>query len=158
MRVFVAASLSVWMVFSAVGCTKFVKSRTELLREEVARFNDNVRWGRYRTAAKQLPSERRDVWIASMERAGRAFRILEYEVRPQVVNGDQAIVLVDMVYHPTNDVVIRRARRRQVWKNVGGWYLDSEHQIDAQRTAPPDRFPEFGQEPASVSSHEPSPR
>ena len=140
------------MAFSTFGCTKFVKGRTELLREEVSRFNDNVRWGRYRTAAKQLPAERRDIWIASMERAGRAFRILEYEVRPQVVQGDQAVVLVDMVYHPVNDVVIRRVRRRQVWKNAGGWYLDSEHQIDAHRVAPPERFPEFGQGPESLSS------
>ena len=152
MRVFVALSLSLCMVFGAVGCSKFVKSRTELLREEVSRFNDYVRWGRYRTAAKQVPSERRDVWIASMERAGRAFRILEYEVRPQVVDGDEAVVVVDMVYHPINGVVIRRARRRQVWKNAGGWYLDSEHQIDTQRAAPPDRFPEFGESPPSVSA------
>ncbi len=152
MRVFIAVFLSAWMAFSTLGCTKFVKGRTELLREEVARFNDNVRWGRYRTAAKQLPPERRDVWIASMERAGRAFRILEYEVRPQVVQGDQAVVLVDMVYHPINEAVIRRVRRQQVWKNAGGWYLDSEHQVDAHRVAPPERFPEFGQAPPSLSS------
>ena len=152
MRVFVALSLSLCMVAGAIGCTKFVKSRTEVLREEVSRFNDNVRWGRYRTAAKQLPAERRDVWIASMERAGKAFRILEYEVRPQVIEGEHAIVLVDMVYHPVDDVVIRRVRRRQVWKNEGGWFLASEHQVDAQRAAPPDRFPEFGESPPSLSA------
>ncbi len=150
MRFIAVMSLSVWMVFSAVGCTKLVKSRTELLRDEVSRFNDNVRWGRYRVAATQVPAERRDIWIASMERAGRAFRILEYEVHPQTVDVDQAIVMVDMVYHPTNDVVIRHVRRRQVWKNVGGWYLESEHQVDQQRMAPPDRFPEFGDTPQSA--------
>lgn len=150
MRALLALFLSLLMALTTVGCHQLTKSRTELLREEVARFNENVRWGRYRAAATQLPMARRDVWISSMERAGRAFRILEYEVRPQAVEGDQAVVLVDMVYHATNDVVIRHARRRQVWKNVGGWYLESEHQIDAQQSAPPERFPEFSAPPQSA--------
>jgi len=140
------------MATTASGCASLAKSQTELLRDEVNRFNDNVRWGRYRAAATQLPAERRDIWVASMERAGRAFRVLEYEVRPQQVEGDRAVVAVDMVYHPIHDVVIRRVRRRQVWRKDGSWYLESEHQVDSKTMPPPEMFPEFGDAPRSASA------
>ena len=153
MRFVVALLLSVSMALSVSACSRLVKSQSELLRDEVSRFNDNVRWGRYRAAATQIPDERREIWVASMERAGRAFRILDYEVRPQVVQDDMAVVFIDMVYHPTNDVIIQRVRRRQIWKKTGNWYLESEHQMTPQRMPPPDMFPEFGDFPQSASAN-----
>ena len=39
-------------------------------------------------------------YLDLIDGARAALRILEYEVRPQSVEGDEAIVLVDMVYHP----------------------------------------------------------
>ena len=144
--------LGVCVAFAAPACSGLAKSQTEQLRDEVTRFNDNVRWGRYRAASVQIPDQRRDVWVTSMERAGRAFRILEYEVRPQVVDGDIAVVVVDMVYHPIHDVVIQRVRRRQVWKKGGSWYLASEHQVTPQRMPPPDMFPEFGDTTQSANA------
>ena len=153
MRFVVALLLSVSMALSVSACSRLVKSQSELLRDEVSRFNDNVRWGRYRAAATQIPDERREIWVASMERAGRAFRILDYEVRPQVVQDDMAVVFIDMVYHPANDVIIQRVRRRQIWKKTGNWYLESEHQMAPQRMPPPDMFPEFGDLPQSASAN-----
>ena len=144
--------LGVCVAVAAPACSGLAKSQTEQLRDEVTRFNDNVRWGRYRAASVQIPDQRRDVWVASMERAGRAFRILEYEVRPQAVQGDMAVILVDMVYHAAHDVVIQRVRRRQVWRQKGGWYLESEHQVIPQSMPPPDVFPEFGDLPQSANA------
>ena len=144
--------LAVCVASSAPACSGLMKTESEKLRDEVRRFNENVRWGRYRAAATRLPVERRDVWIASMERAGRTFRILEYEVRPVAVQGDMAVILVDMVYHATHDMVIRRVRRRQVWRDKGGWYLESEHQLTPQSMPPPDVFPDFGDLPRSANA------
>ena len=133
-----------------IGCSGMVKSQSDQLRDEVMRFNDNVRWGRYRAASTQIPEARRDVWVSSMERAGRAFRVLDYEVRPQVVQGDTAVVVVDMTYHALHDVVIKRVQRRQVWKKGGSWYLASEQQVTPDRVPPPSMFPELGASPQSV--------
>jgi len=136
----------------APACSSLAKNQTEVLRDEVMRFNENVRWGRYRAAATQLPRERREGWVSSMESAGRTFRILEYEMRPQMVGEDTAIVVVDVTYHANHDVVIQRTRRRQVWKHDGDWYLDAEHEVAFEDAPAPEKFPEFGPPPEAKTS------
>ena len=134
-----------WAMISTVGCSSLVKNQTEQLRDDVARFNENVRWGRYRAAATQIPAVDRQGWLAAMEHAGRTFRILEYEVRPHQVKDDEAVVLVDITYHRHGGVVIERARRQQVWKRDGDWYLSAERQSEHLPEAEvPTKFPEFG--------------
>ena len=71
-----------------------------------------------------------------MERAASNFRILEYEVRPQLIRDDMAVVLVDMAYHRSNDVVIQQMRRRQVWRKRGDWTLETEHEVERKPVAP----------------------
>ena len=150
MRVLLAIILGACVSFTAPACSSLAKSQTELLRDEVSRFNENVRWGRYRAAATQLPSKHRDPWIAAMEQAGHAFRILEYEVRPQLITDDRAVVVVDVTLHPAHAVVIQKVRRRQIWVRDGDWFLDSEVQIAHEPIEPPTMFPELGTETQSA--------
>ena len=152
MRFVSAMILGACVAFSAPACSSLAKNQTEILRDEVSRFNENVRWGRYRAAATQLPTQHREVWVESMERAGRSFRILEYEVRPQSITDDTAVVVVDVTYHVNHDVVIQRMRRRQVWKKDGDWFLDAEHEIAFEPEPEPTKFPEFGKPAQSANS------
>ena len=129
---------------SALGCSGLDQSSTQSLRMEVDRFNQNLRWGRVRQASVQVDPALRERWVIQMERASRAFRILEYEARPVDVGPDRAVVHVDLAFHRANGVVIERVRREQVWERHDGWLLVSERRIERPVERLPTQLPEFG--------------
>ncbi len=136
---------------AATACGPGYRSPEEKLQDTATRFNDNVRWQRYRAAALALPLDRREAWVAAMERASRHFTVADYEVRPVEVGAEQAILQVDMVYHRVGGVVIEQMRRRQTWGyEGGGWLLVADVEIPRLEGPPPDSLPELSA-PASTA-------
>jgi len=120
-------------------------SPTEKLKRIAYRFNENVRWQRFEHASKNVPLERREIWVAAMERAAHSLRIVEYEMRPVLLTEDVSILELDLTYYRMHDHVIAHQRRRQVWKNEeGGWILKSDKEYVRKKPAEPvDNFPDL---------------
>ena len=129
-----------------IGCSGTGNlSPTEKLKRIAHRFNENVRWQRFEHASKNLPMERRELWVAAMEHAAHSLRIVEYEMRPVLLTESLSIVELDLTYYRVHDHVIAHQRRRQVWKNEdSGWVLqsDKEH-IRKAPVDPVDAFPDL---------------
>jgi hypothetical protein len=145
------ASVCVGALFTlSMGCSGFYKTSGEKLKIEVRRFNENVRWQRFRAAAKSIPTERRDDWVGAMEHAATALRITDYDVRPVEVGTDIALMDVDIGYHRIDQVVIKRVRRRQTWRyEGGGWMLESETDIPIVDGPVPENLPRLQAAPES---------
>ena len=149
-----AAPLLAALLVSA--CGPGYQSSREKLHETATRFNDNVRWQRYRAAAAALPLDRRESWVAAMQRASQHFTVADYEVRPVEVGPEQAVLEVDMVFHRVGGVVIEQMRRRQIWQYASGsWLLVSDMEIPHTEGPPPDSLPELQAPPAVAAGHEP---
>jgi len=126
----------------ATGCA--TSSPREQLHDVVLHFNDNVRWQRYREAARALPPRRRAAWVKAMSRMGRVVRISEYDMRPVEVGDTYAVIEVDLSYHRQDDLVVRREKREQMWRLVEGvWQLESDTEVVVEEGQLPDRFPEL---------------
>ena len=138
----VGAALVLTIGLQSAACGAMFKGQAEQLKDEVVQFNENVRWGRYRAAARWLPAKHADGWVRQMERAGQAFRITDYEVTPVEVAEEHAVMHVDVSYHRVNGVLIETMRRKQTWKFVDGWKLQSEKEIPLERNLP-DKMPDF---------------
>ncbi len=138
----VVAALALAVALETVACGAAFKGQGEQLKEEVVQFNENVRWGRYRAAARWVPGKHRDQWVRQMERAGQVFRITDYEVTPVEITEDLAVMYVDVSYHRVNGVLLEKSRRKQTWKYVDSWTLASEKEIPIEDVLP-DKMPEF---------------
>ena len=138
----VAVSLVLAVALECVACTAAFKGQAEQLKDEVVQFNENVRWGRYRAAARWVPGKHRDLWVRQMERAGQVFRITDYEVTPVEISPELAVMYVDVSYHRVGGVLVERSRRKQTWKYVDTWTLASEKEIPIEDILP-DKMPEF---------------
>lgn len=124
------------------GCSSATSSQK--LRDTVLHFNDNVRWQRYRDAARALPPRRRAAWVTAMSRVGRVVSIDEYDMRPVEVGKDYAVIEVDLSYHRRDDLKVRREKRQQIWRLVeGAWILESDREVVLDEHQLPDRFPEL---------------
>lgn len=135
---------SALLLGQTVGCSGIDQSKRKSLRVEVDRFNQNLRWGRVRQASVHVDPALRERWVSQMERASRAFRILEYEARPVEVGPERAVVHVDLAFHRAHGVTIERTRHEQVWEHRGGWVLVSERRVRRPVERLPTEFPEFG--------------
>lgn len=125
-----------------VGCQ--TTSSSQKLRDAVLHFHDNVRWQRYREAARALPPHRRAAWTTAMARMGRMISIDEYDMRPVEIGDDYAVIEVDLAYHRHDDMRVKREKRQQVWRLVdGAWVLESDAEVAIDERALPDRFPEL---------------
>jgi hypothetical protein len=124
------------------GCSNATTS--EKLRDTVLHFNDNVRWQRYRDAARALPPRRRAAWVTAMSRFGQVVSIDEYDMRPVEVGEDFAVIEVDLAYHRHDDLKVHREKRQQMWWLVdGAWMLKSDEKVILDESKLPDRFPEL---------------
>ena len=134
------------LTFVAPGCTTL--SPKQKLHDVVLHFNDNVRWQRYREAARALHPRRRSAWITAMRRMGQVVSIGEYEIRPVEVAESYAIIEVDLSYHRQDDLRVRTEKREQVWRlEKGKWHLESDREIIVDQSQLPDRFPELSAPP-----------
>lgn len=119
-------------------------SSSQKLRDAVLHFHDNVRWQRYREAARALPPHRRAAWTTAMTRMGRMVSIDEYDMRPVEVGDDYAVIEVDLAYHRHDDMRVKREKRQQTWRFVeGAWVLESDAEVALDERGLPERFPEL---------------
>lgn len=126
------------------GCGSLYKSKPEQLKASVRTFNENVRWKRYHAASDFIPEERREAWARAMERAGAVFTVTDYDFAPVLVEGDEAIIQVDLTYHRVHGVVVLPMRRKQVWVYANNeWYLDADTEVEIGDEPPPDRLPDL---------------
>ena len=140
------------LMVNASGCSTL--SPKEKLHDVVLHFNDNIRWQRYREAARAIPPRRRSAWVKAMRRMGQMVRIDEVEMRPVEVNSDFAIIEVDLSYHRQDDLRVRTEKREQVWRfEDEAWHLESDREIIVEEGVLPDRFPELSGPPTPGSSH-----
>jgi hypothetical protein len=134
------------LVAAALGaCSPAYQTNKDALRDDSARFNENLRWQRFREASLSVAPEVRDAWLASQERAGAVFTIADYEAKPVEVGREHAVLVVDLVYHRVGDVTVHQQRRRQLWRyQKGTWFIESDREIPREELPPPDALPEFG--------------
>lgn len=141
---------------ASASCAALYRSRPgEELKRSVRRFHEDLRWERYRSAARHLAPERRDEWVRAMREAGRSMRITEYRAQPVRVGDERAVVEVYLRYRDRDGVHVSRAMRRQVWRRRGGeWQLVEERTLDPGRRGGPgperDRSDAAGSERAAV--------
>ena len=127
----------------AGGCGGF-KNATERLKITTQKFNENIRWQRFSTAAKSVVEPKRVTWTRAMELAGRTFRIQDYEITPIDLGDEVATMHVDLTYTQTPGVIIQHMRRKQTWKKVEGeWYLDGDVEVKFEEAPPVDKMPDF---------------
>ncbi len=108
-----------------------MRTRADKLKEATLAYNSDVRWSRFRAAARNLPEDRRDAWVAAMDKAARYIRILEYDMRPVRIQGDEAVFEVDLSYMRAPGVTVERKRRRQHWSyESGSWTLEREEEVE----------------------------
>lgn len=135
------------------ACGPGYRTPQEKLQETATSFNDDVRWQRYREAARVVPRDRRDGWVSAMEQASRYFTVADYEVRPVEVGEETAVLEVDLVFHRVGGVVIEQMRRRQVWRyGDGQWMLESDREVPREAAPAPASLPELGDPPAADTS------
>ena len=129
---------------STTGCAG-IRATTERLKDTTRRFNENVRWQRFRAAGKSVLPAKRAAWVAAMERAAATFRVAEFEITPVQVDGDKAVLHVDLAYFREPNPTVQRMRRKQVWEKVDGdWMLATDVEVHLDAGPPPDAFPDLG--------------
>jgi len=130
-KVFSSTRVLTWLLLlTSVGCASTGMLPEKGLRTTVIAFNEDVRWGRYRYAASAIPERYRETWIKRQEAVGKSLKITEYEVNPIQIDGEAAHVNVDISFHGTRDMVVRKVRRRQEWRRIGSaWFIVSDREI-----------------------------
>ncbi len=142
--ILLAATMFVGLLSVIGGCGSLYKSKPEQLKASVRTFNENVRWKRYHAASDFIPEERREAWARAMERAGAVFTVTDYDFAPVLVEGDEAIIQVDLTYHRVHGVHVLPMRRKQVWQYVNNeWYLDSDTEVEVSDEPLPDSLPDL---------------
>ncbi|MCB9727999.1 MAG: hypothetical protein H6744_11990 [Deltaproteobacteria bacterium] len=140
-----ALLIASFVVLATPGCAPTYQTNKDRLRDDSQRFNENLRWQRFREASLSVAPEAREAWLRSQERAGSVFTIADYEVKPVEVGRELAVLQVDLVFHRVGDVTIHQQRRQQVWRyQKGTWFLESDREIPRDEEPPPDHLPDFG--------------
>jgi hypothetical protein len=146
MRSIIRRALVILALAGAVtACNGGLKTASEKLRDASFSFNEDVRWQRFRVAARALPPQRREAWIAAMQRAATAFRVVDFELRPVSIGDTRALVEVDLTYYRYPALTIEQQRRRQDWRYADGvWTLvgDTEY-VPPPGGELPDKMPEL---------------
>lgn len=135
------------------GCG--MRTRADKLKEATLSYNNDVRWSRFRAAARALPPARREAWVAAMDNAARYIRILEYDMRAVRIEGDDAVFEIDLSYMRSPGVTVERKRRLQHWSYAdGNWTLNREQEVELVQPGmdePPGDLPLLS-DPATASS------
>jgi len=102
-------------------------SSSDQLTTRVRAYNEDVRWGRYFSAAELVAEETREEWLDEHRQWRRNLRIAEYEVVDSARNGDAAMVLVMVTWYRMNESVLQTTMLSQRWEREGNaWHLASE--------------------------------
>lgn len=106
-------------------------SSTDQLTRRVTDYNEDVRWGRYFSAAELVTEEARETWLQEHREWRRDLRIADYEVVDSTLSGDSATVLVMVTWYRMNESVLRTTMLAQRWERVGRhWQLADEELED----------------------------
>lgn len=134
------------------SCAGYKNARDKLHATSFT-FNDNVRWQRFRAAARSIPEPRREAWVVAMERAARSFTIADWDMVPVEIGDDTAVLHVDLVYLQSPGVTVQHMRRRQVWRHdLGDWTLESDIEVPYEESGAPPGLPDLvGPEPEAGS-------
>lgn len=98
------------------------------VREVVAQFAEDLRWGRYDRAARLVHPERRPVFRNWIRRNGERLRFTSYEIE-RVARGatiDEVIAQVSFTLYHLPRVEQRTVMVSQHWRFDAGWYLDPD--------------------------------
>ncbi|MEZ4269263.1 MAG: hypothetical protein R3F39_23140 [Myxococcota bacterium] len=139
------STLALTLLLALGACSPAYQTNKDALRDDSQRFNENLRWQRFREASVSVAPEVREAWLHSQERAGSVFNIADYEIKPVEVGREHAVLLVDLIFHRVGDVTVHQQRRRQIWRyQKGTWFIESDREIPREDGPPPDALPEFG--------------
>lgn len=105
-------------------------SSQDMLQRRVDRFNNDVRWGRFYSAAEyfQDNSNRRE-WLSSRREWGEELRIADYEVVDSTMeeDGETAVVRVVFSWYRMSVSEVQTTMLAQRWQREGRqWNLISE--------------------------------
>lgn len=114
------------LTLAMAACAGGTSSSDQLTRH-VRNYNEDVRWGRYFSAAELVDGEARGDWLDEHRRWRRDLRIADYEVVDSIRTGETARVLVMVVWYRMNDSVLRTTMLAQRWEREGSrWHLAAE--------------------------------
>jgi hypothetical protein len=106
-------------------------SSSDQLTRRVTSYNEDVRWGRYFSAAEFVNTEARDEWLQDHRLWRQDLRIADYEVVDSTMDEDSATVLVMVTWYRMNESVLQTTMLAQRWERVERqWILRSEELED----------------------------
>lgn len=117
------------LLVMAYGCASTYGPQEQLQRR-VDQFNDQVRWGRYFSAAEFINSDARDEWLEQRRSWGRDdLRIADWEVVDSTVaeDGETTVVRVVISWYRLSQSEIQTTMLAQRWRRINRtWLVVSE--------------------------------
>jgi len=86
--------------------------------ESANAYNQDLRWGRVRQAAAQMPADQQEQFFALFDEDQSTFHFTSVEVLsaiPRSIDGREVDVLVAWEYYSPPALVERKLRQKQVW-------------------------------------------
>jgi hypothetical protein len=101
------------------------------LKNVVQRYNEAVRWRKYKAAAHFVRDVERKAYVNSRREAGADTKILDYEIVNvrQVLPNKEAEILVSFTWHQMPSNVVQTIHFKQKWiygKNRKWWYVEQK--------------------------------
>lgn len=103
-----------------------------MLTESIHRYNDAVRWNKYKVAASFVPAQERQTYIKRKQDMAESMRVLEYDLQEVEHNSHDSTARVTVRYTwlelPSN--IVQRTRLRQHWTfGDAQWLLEKSEEV-----------------------------
>lgn len=113
------------------GCGGAQSPKT-MLTESIHRYNDAVRWNKYKVAASFVPAKERETYIKRKQDIAETMRIMEYDLQEVEHNPHDSTAQVTVRYTwlelPSN--IVQHTRLRQHWTfGEAQWILDKSEEV-----------------------------
>lgn len=100
-------------------------------------YNNAMRWRNWEAAARYVPEDRRDDFMARKDGQGDRMRVTDFEVRDvrHDSRAKRAFVIVEFAWHRYPSLTMERTRLRQEWDFLGGrsgWVLRDQTEIEIE--------------------------
>lgn len=121
------------LVLGAGACGGADTRRDDLL-QAVRSFNEALRWATYESAARWVPADRREAFLAGLRDGVGPRRITEFTIRRLRVEPgpvDRAVAVVEMAWYRLPDTTVHTEVRYQTWRYEGRrWWMTEESTRD----------------------------
>lgn len=121
----------------AAACVTPGMQRKETFTRLAREFNDDVRWGRYASAAQSFPPDEARLFLERVKLAGPDLEIADQDVTSiQFASDEAATVVVKFDWFSKREMLVKSTTIEESWK-----YLDGRWRVVSQKRVGGDRFP-----------------